>query len=147
MNSRLRRLPLAALLVLAASCGGWREGGGGRSDAVTSSQGATVIDGDELGRTHGSLLRAMLGKVPNMKVNFTGLQRCPAIALRRAEDINGKNFPDVYVDGTRANNTCILESLQAQDAALVEIYPMGFTRRPGYGTSGQGLILVFLRSR
>lgn len=145
MGTILRSIPMVAVLVSLAACGGWR-GGTPRGDAVTGQEGGTVISGEELARTHGSVLRAMVGKVPNMKVNFTGLDRCPAIAMRRFEEVHGQNFPDVYVDGTRASNTCILETLQAQDAARVEIYPMGFTRRPGYGTNGNGLILVFLRS-
>lgn len=138
------RILAASALALLTACGGWHTGG--RTDDIRSDGGATILMGEELQRTSGSLLRAMVGKVPNMKVNFTGLARCPAIAMRRVEDIHGVNFPDVYVDGTRANNTCILESLQAQDAERVEVYPMGFTKRPGYGTSTHGLILVFLRS-
>jgi hypothetical protein len=30
--------------------------------------------------------------------------------------------------------------------ALVEIYPMGYTTRPGYATHAHGLILLFTRS-
>jgi len=43
-----------------------------------------------------------------------------------------------------ATDTCILESLRAQDVESVEIYPMGFTTRPGYASHAHGLILVFL---
>ncbi|NIQ56778.1 MAG: TonB-dependent receptor plug domain-containing protein, partial [Gammaproteobacteria bacterium] len=116
-----------------------------RGTGVQVSDGATVVSAAELHDSHGSVLRAIMGKVPNMKVNFVGLDRCPAIALRSFEEIHGNNFPDIYLDGTRANNTCILESVRAEDLDRVEIYPQGFTRRPGYGTSTHGLILLFSR--
>jgi hypothetical protein len=53
--------------------------------------------------------------------------------------------PQVYVDGTRATDTCILQSLRSDDVDSVEVYPMGVTKRPGYATHAHGLILVFLR--
>jgi hypothetical protein len=54
--------------------------------------------------------------------------------------------PHVYVDGTRTTDTCILETLRAEDVERIEVYPQGFTTRPGYGTHANGLILVFMRS-
>ena len=59
------------------------------------------------------------------------------------EPIEGRT-PIVYVDGARAIDTCILESLRTQDVESVELYPMGFTSRPGYASHAHGLILVFL---
>jgi len=49
------------------------------------------------------------------------------------------------VDGARATDTCVLESLRATDIGRVEVYPQGFTSRPGYRTHAEGLILVFMR--
>ena len=121
--------------------------GSGRAERISQHDGATVISGEELAQRSGSVLEALVGKVPNMKVDFVELDRCPAITMRSHHDLHGANFPDVYVDGTRSTNTCVLQSLRAHDAARVEIYPMGFTTRPGYGTSADGLILVFLRHR
>ena len=137
----------AGALTLGACGGSWRatpptplDGNG-----VAGSEGAHVVTAQELHASNGSVLRAIMGKVPNMKVNFVGLDRCPAVTLRRAKEIHGNNFPLVYLDGTRANNTCILESVPAYDLDRVEIYPMGFTTRPGYATHPQGLILLFSR--
>ena len=140
---------LPCCLVLAAAtagCTGWHEQSG-RSGRITQQDGATIISGEELAHNSGSVLQALVGKVPNMRVDFVELERCPAITMRSHHDLHGTNFPDVYVNGTRSTNTCVLQSLQAHDAARVEIYPMGFTTRPGYGTSTDGLILVFLRNR
>ncbi len=149
-TSRLMAAALATILAFgAAGCGGsWHgvsppelEGNG-----IESSAGATVLTAEELHAATGSVLRALVGKVPNMNVRFVGGERCPSIALRRARDINGYNFPLVYLDGTRSNSTCILETLPAAELDRVEIYPQGFTTRPGYSTSSHGLILLFSRT-
>ncbi len=140
---------LSALVILAAAgCGGaWRgspepvlEGNG-----VGSLGGATVVNAQELHRSNGSVLRAIMGKVPNMKVSFRDMGRCPAIAIRSFEDHHGNDFPGIYVDGTHVRDTCVLETLDARDTERVEVYPMGFTTRPGYASNNNGLILVFLR--
>lgn len=140
-------LGLLALLPALYACGGWHgppprdlEGNG-----VGHSGGATVISAEELHDQEGSVLRVMMGRVPNMKVEYPGLDRCPAIALRRSKGLQGLNSPQVYVDGTRVRGTCILETLRADDTDRIEIYPQGFTTRPGYATSAHGLILVFTR--
>lgn len=140
-------LIMLAALALSGCAGTWTgtpeqelEGNG-----VGASDGATVVTAEELHTHSGSVLRAIMGKVPNMKVSFIGMQRCPAITMRRTKDLYGNNFPDVYVDGTRARSTCILDSIRAADADRVEIYPQGFTKRAGYATSTHGLILVFTR--
>lgn len=146
MKHRGSTLLLFAALVLTGCAGGWHaEPGPAAGNGVANFDGATVVTGQELHESNGSVLRAIMGKVPNMKVNFTGLLRCPAIALRRFEEINGHNFPSVYVDGTRTHDTCVLESIQAHDVDRVEVYPAGFTKRPGYATSTHGLILIFSR--
>jgi hypothetical protein len=111
---------------------------------VEGRDGATIVTADELERTDGSVLDAIRGKIPNMRVDLSP-QRCPAITLRTYKRLHGENYPDVYLDGTRAQNTCILETLAARDVGLVEVYPQGFTTRPGYRTSGHGLILLFSR--
>lgn len=140
-------LPMLSALALGACTGGWTgtpvqelEGNG-----VSASDGATVVTAEELHTQNGSVLRAIMGKVPNMKVDFVNMHRCPAITMRRTKDLHGNSFPDVYVDGTRAHNTCVLESMRAMDADRIEIYPQGFTKRAGYATSTHGLILIFTR--
>ena len=135
--------------VAAVGCGGtWRaapepelEGNG-----IGNVGSATVVSAEELHGANGSVLRAIMGKVPNMKVSYTvGMNSCPSIAMRSYEDHLGNDRPSVYVDGTHVNDTCILETLDAREVDRVEIYPMGFTNRPGYGRHNGGLILVFMR--
>lgn len=146
--TRMTRTLLATAALTATACGAAWRGAPERhyqGTGVENVGSATVVTAEELHDADGSVLRAIMGKVPNMKVSFTDMGRCPAIALRSAEDIHGNDFPGVYVDGTHASDTCILESLQARDVERVEIYPMGFTHRHGYGRNNGGLILVFTR--
>lgn len=112
---------------------------------VAQRDGATVLSGIALADGRGSVLGSMQGKVPNMRIQRRS-GSCPQINLRSNVSFRSVVNPHVYVDGTRSTDTCILESLRIEDVETVEVYPMGFTKRPGYGTHAHGLILVFMRS-
>ena len=116
-----------------------------RAEGVSLENGAVILSGTALEDGSGSVLGTMRGKIPSMRVQQRG-DACPQIALRNAVSFAGPVNPHVYVDGTRATDTCILEQLRAMDAQRVEVYPLGFTTRPGYGRHAQGLILIFMRS-
>jgi hypothetical protein len=143
---------LLGSLALVASCGPLRRGPEraqpeeDQPDDVSSTKGATIITGRALQDGPGALLRAIANKVPNMRIQQRAGQPCPEIILRSVVNFQGIVNPHVYVDGTRASDTCILESLRSSDVARVEVYPLGFTTRPGYATHAHGLILVFMRS-
>jgi hypothetical protein len=113
-------------------------------DGVFADGGGVVLTGSALSDGDGTLLGTMKGKIPSFRVQ-QGLGMCPEISLRGMASFSGFINPDVYVDGTRATDTCVLETLSARDVARVEVYPMGFTMRPGYRMHSEGLILVFLR--
>lgn len=109
-------------------------------------RGAFVLSRTALSDTRGSILDAMLGRVPSMRVQRAGVD-CPYIALRSAVSISNPGAsPLVYVDGARTSDTCVLEMLRSQDTHRVEVYPQGFTLRPGYDRHAHGLILVFMRT-
>jgi hypothetical protein len=116
-----------------------RTGGG-----VKNVGGATIISGVALGEYGGSVLDALQGQVPGLKI-LSHVDQCPQISLRSHVSFQSIVNPQVYVDGTRATDTCILRSLRSDDVDSVEVYPMGVTKRPGYATHAHGLILVFLR--
>lgn len=139
----VRTIVPLAVLALTACAGLWTDSED-PGIGVQGQDGATVVTADELARTNGSVLQAIRGKIPNMKIDLSP-ERCPAITLRTFKRFRGENYPQVYLDGTRAQNTCILETLAAQDVERVEVYPQGFTTRPGYSTSTHGLILLFSR--
>jgi hypothetical protein len=112
-------------------------------DELPPSGRGLVIERDQLDAMGGALLEAIIRAQPQIRTEHT--PRCPKVALRGP--VTGFKFanPDVYVDGTRAGDTCILNNLSPVDVERVEIYPTGVTQRPGYATSPYGLILVFMR--
>lgn len=114
-----------------------------RTTGVYSQGGATVLKGPALTGGDGTLLSVMKGKIPGFLVH-TGPDICPEIGLRGPASFGAWLNPTIYVDGTRATNTCVLQMLAARDVERVEVYPMGATR-PGYLSNGRGLILIFLR--
>ncbi len=98
---------------------------------LQAQQGATVLD----------VIRADL---PGIRITQPD-QGCPSLAIRGPDTMPGFTEPKVYVDGTATGSTCVLDDLQAIDVARVEVYPLGFTMRPGYAPNAHGLILVFTR--
>jgi hypothetical protein len=84
----------------------------------------------------------MIGRIPNMRVE-QGRGSCPTIALRGHGGFRGSS-PQIYVDGTRVGDSCLLERLRVREVRRVEVYPTGVTQRPGYTPNASGLILVFL---
>lgn len=111
---------------------------------VRNEGGATIISGVALDDSRGSILDALQGRVPGLRI-LVHLDQCPQITLRSHVSFQSVVNPMVYVDGTRAVDTCVLQTLRTQDVEAVEVYPMGVTMRPGYATHAHGLILVFMR--
>ena len=137
---------LPAALVLLTACGG---GGPPRSNFVPADPQpggarAIVVAGSDL-RGGGSLLVSLRRHVAGMQVRQSTAGPCPEISFRGQRSLMGPSHPVVYVDGTRAANTCVLEMLNPGEVRTVEVYPQGVSRRPGYEAAAHGLILVFLR--
>jgi hypothetical protein len=151
MFSARAALCLAGAISLTAACASFRssrpEEPEDPSEGVTLEKGAVILTGPALSNDQSTVLTAMVGKVPNFRVRrHTG--ECPEITLRTSGNLRARErvYPHVYVDGTRSTDTCILDSLRTNDVERVDVYPQGFTTRPGYGTHNYGLILVFMRS-
>ena len=145
MSIRSQRFALPILPLLFAACATAGSERPSRTDGgVTRRDGAIIISGVALDDGRGSILSAIRGKVPSMRV-LRRSGECPKISLRSFVTFQSVVNPQVYVDGTRTTGTCVLESLRTDDVESVEVYLMGVTRRPGYAPHPHGLILVFLR--
>lgn len=92
----------------------------------------------------GTLLTALAARMTQMNVLRGG--ECPQIELRGRTTVARPTNPGVYVDGARATNTCVLETLNVADVHRVEVYPMGIAQRGAYEAQAGGLILVFMRT-
>jgi hypothetical protein len=113
-----------------------------RARTESGSAAVIVLDASTLAQLSGrSVLDAIRSRFPQVRTSTTG--GCPRVLLRGTDRVMGTSDPDVYVDHAHALDTCILATLWATDLQRVEIYPLGVTARPGYNTSGHGLILVF----
>ncbi|HWK88955.1 MAG TPA: Plug domain-containing protein [Longimicrobium sp.] len=148
MTLTLRLLPAAAAGLLLAGCLGGMSSARSNfeeTDRQRSGQRAITLDGDELRRGASNLLSALRSRVTGMEVRTSGAGGCPEVMLRGRKSMYGSNDPIIYVDGTRAANTCVLDQLAPGEVRTVEVYPQGITRRPGYEAHPNGLILIFLR--
>jgi hypothetical protein len=105
--------------------------------------GAITIEGEQLWAQKTDLMTAVKNRVASMEVGRSST--CPRITIRGQKSVQGPSDPRIYVDGMPAVNTCILDMLNTLDVELVEVYPGGVTRRPGYPADPYGLILVFSR--
>jgi hypothetical protein len=145
----LRTVTLPGVLiaaVLVTGCTG--AGTTGKSDAIafspTRSGNAFVLAGDQLWQRSSDLLSIISNRISAVQVRRTG--HCPNITMRGQKTYIGSTDADVYVNGTRAGNTCLLESMRSEDVERVEVYPMGVTGTPGVAPNPNGVILIYLRT-
>ncbi len=142
----------AALLVGLAGCAanGAPEGGGDEADEDGAAElpltaDALVLRADQLRMEQGRpVLDALRAEVPEIHIGTAG--SCPSVAMRGPDPELGQPEPTIYVDGVPASDTCVLADLPTDLVARVEVYPSGFTPRPGYASNASGLILLFTRN-
>jgi hypothetical protein len=139
---------LAVMLALATGCNGiiadTRTGDGPAHNLAPVRNGnAFILTSDHLWQQNSDLLSLMARRVSSFRVQQTA--GCPTIRMRGQTTYLASPDPVIYVDGTRAGNTCLLEMMRSPDVRRVEIYPGGVTQRPGYSTSPNGIILIFTR--
>jgi hypothetical protein len=112
----------------------------------SGTTGSLILTGRALSSDPGrTVLDVIRHSMPQLRITgWTQYNRCPLLELRGKDSVEGRNDPDVYVDGTRTSDTCPLVTIQAVSTERIEVYPLGMTSRPGYPSSGHGLILIFL---
>ncbi len=148
MSPALRTLTASFTTLALAGCFGsaavQRNGDrNGSPDEEKNYGAATVISSDELGTRSVSLLQMLRYRVKNMRVSPSST--CPQVVLRGQKTLAGASNAQVYLDGVRTVNTCILNGINTADVSRVEIYPNGVSSRPGYVPYPYGLILVFTK--
>jgi len=142
MSRSIRSAIILLSVVALAGCAARAKSGNDEDRKVGAD--ATVI-GEEALRTAGSnVLNILPTYVAGLRVTHT--DGCPEILMRGTRSLMNSNDPVVYVDGTRAGNTCVLETLVPTEVQRIEVYPMGVTTRPGYRNNPNGLILVFMKT-
>lgn len=140
-------LALAGGVVLTAGCGAngvaAHPADGSLALAPHRVGSGIVIEGAAISDNNRSVLTILRRRVPGLQVTSTGF--CPLITMRGRNSIHSPPDPAVYVNDSRATNTCVLDELLMDDVARVEVYPMGVGPNPSYGANADGLILVFTR--
>jgi hypothetical protein len=139
-------LALAGGLVLTAGCGA--NGAAARaadedSFAPRRVGSGIVIDGATTDGYDRSVLTILRRRVPGLQVTSTAI--CPLVAMRGRNSIHSPPGPAVFVDDSRATNTCVLDELRMDDVDRVEVYPTGVGPNPSYGANADGLILIYTR--
>jgi hypothetical protein len=145
---RLRTLISSGLLaatVLTTGCAGTGASSGEViSLSPTRSGNAFVLAGDQLWQRSSDLLSIISNRISAVQVRRTS--HCPNITMRGQKTYVGSTDADIYVNGTRAGNTCLLELMRTEDVERVEVYPMGVTNTPGVAPNPNGIILIYLRT-
>ena len=116
--------------------------GSEESEEMSARGTAIVVEGEDIQGRGQTLLRLLSERVSSMDVNYSG--PCPSIIIRGRKSIFGDNNPLIYVDGARALNTCVLDDPATDVVKRIEVYPSGQAHKPGYDSSRNGLILVFV---
>jgi hypothetical protein len=138
----LRTVSALGLLTLGCASAQSNDSIAGGGQPARNGGSAIVVDGTEIQGRGQTLLRLLDERVSGMSVNYSG--PCPSIVIRGAKSLFGSNDPLIYVDGARALNTCVLDDMSSALVKRVEIYPSGVAQKPGYDSSRNGLILVFV---
>jgi len=147
MRTGRRMLALAGGLVLTAGCGANGVAARQADDSLALAPrrvgSGIVIDGATTDEYDRSVLTILRRRVPGLQVTSTAI--CPMIAMRGRNSIHAPPDPAVFVNDSRATNTCILDELRMDDVDRVEVYPMGVGPNPSYGANADGQILIFTR--
>lgn len=114
------------------------------SSGIRTDNGVTILTEEELQKQSRSLLDVMKARIPSITVIDD--TPCPDVYLRGRSTIATSSSPAIYVDGERANNTCVLDMMNVMDMERVEIYPNGLPRS-GYQSSPYGVILIFMKTK
>lgn len=153
-HRRPRRPPVLALaipLALCACADRNRIQAPLRPEPIPTPRNAVAVLGEkELAQASdagASLADALRRNVPSLRVDRGGQPgSCPRIQLRGIKSIMLSSEPEVYVNGVRHGDTCILDILPPDHVQAVQVYGAGQSPPSvGLRSSPGGLILVYLK--
>ena len=129
-------IPLAILLV--AGCAGSRA-----ADPATQAgnTNAIVIRNAQMS---GSVLESIRTNVPTVRITIAPGE-CPRIRFRGDLSAVQRRDPSIYIDKTLMGDTCILNSVLAQDVDYMEIYPSGLVADGAMQRNPAGVIVIYRR--
>ncbi len=146
MTMRPGTLLLSCLLAACGMPGARRESpraaprGGAANGAIAVLTRSDIEASSVRGTT---LLQYLRSRVPSLDVRSGGEAACPQIRLRGASSMHFTSEPRVYIDGVRAGDSCVLETLSMELVNEVRVYGGGQSPEGSYGSNPGGLILVF----
>ena len=141
-----------ALLVVAGACSPHITTGRGDDSATgdINAHALAVIEGErlEMSAAGGATITSILRRhVPNLTISqHNNSGSCPTLTLRGQRSTTLSSEPSYYVDGTRLQDGCFLETLSPRDVESIEVYGAGQSPANSNipGTSG-GLILIMTK--
>ena len=92
----------------------------------------------------GSVLEAIRTHVPATRIT-SAPGECPRIMFRGDLSALQRRDPSIYIDKTRMADTCILNSILAQDVDYMEIYPSGLVADGTIQRNPAGVIIIYRR--
>lgn len=111
------------------------------SDLMPISSGsATIFPTELLHQANRPLLDLLEQHLTNMQV--VNGSPCPEVYLRGKSNITTPSDPAIYVNSTRAANTCILTALETYNIERVEVYPNGLPKGGQYFSNPYGVIVI-----
>lgn len=154
MTTPTLRLASCACLVLLLACG---QSGAAFADGENAPRprrsALTVLDGERLQtavESGATLIQILSTRVPSVRMLAQGvaMDQCPRFVIRGNSSIQNVTTPDIYINDTRAQDTCVLNSLTPQDIGAIEVYsgtsaPAGMATRANTG----GMIVLRTRMR
>ena len=129
---------LFALLLLAGGCASTT------ADNPATKAGNTNAIVIRNAAISGSVLEAIRTHVPAARIT-TDRSQCPRIVFRGELSALQRRDPSVYIDRTLMGDTCILNSILAQDVDYLEVYPSGLVSDGTIQRNPAGVIIIYRR--
>ena len=93
----------------------------------------------------GTVLQSLRTHVPAVRI-IANTGECPRIIFRGDLSALQRRDPSIYVDKTLMGDTCILNTILAQEIDYIEVYPSGHVSDGTIRRNPAGVILIYRRT-